>query len=219
MNDRISAMLRRVFKRSVNPATPSQQAQIESLADEVHGNVELLEQYAYTSVAPPEVDEGLAAFVAGESDHGVVLGWFDKTHRPTTLEPGEAQMYSKFGQSIYLDKLGQITLKDQAGSTLTLKTNGDILAVPASGLYKVTGELRTTSHIVCGGNLTVANNLQAVNIDATNIDASNNVTAGNDVVAGDKVIGTVDVLADTISLKTHKHGGVVAGGAQTGVPV
>jgi phage baseplate assembly protein V len=28
-----------------------------------------------------------------------------------------------------------------------------------------------------------------------------------------------DVIADGISLKTHKHGGVQAGGAQTGVPV
>lgn len=28
-----------------------------------------------------------------------------------------------------------------------------------------------------------------------------------------------DVVADGISLKTHKHGGVTAGGAQTGVPV
>ncbi|MEF3074134.1 phage baseplate assembly protein V [Methylobacter sp. Wu1] len=28
-----------------------------------------------------------------------------------------------------------------------------------------------------------------------------------------------DVIADGISLKTHKHGGVTAGGAQTGIPV
>jgi phage baseplate assembly protein V len=36
---------------------------------------------------------------------------------------------------------------------------------------------------------------------------------------GDVQVNGGDVLADTISLKTHKHGGVTAGGAQTGVPV
>jgi phage gp45-like len=158
--------------------------------------------------------------VGGESDHGVVLGWFDKTYRPTDLEPGEAKMYTKFGQTIYMDMLGQITLQDQAGSTLTLKANGDIQAAPASGLYKVTGELHTTSHIVCGGDLTVALDLQAANMSASNdVSAGNDVTAAHDVSAANKVIAAVDVLADTVSLKTHKHGGVVVGGGQTGVPV
>ena len=36
------------------------------------------------------------------------------------------------------------------------------------------------------------------------------------------IIGTVtvqgDVIADGVSLKNHKHGGVVTGGALTGVP-
>lgn len=40
-----------------------------------------------------------------------------------------------------------------------------------------------------------------------------------EVNEGDIQVNGGDVLADTISLKTHKHGGVTAGGAQTGVPV
>jgi hypothetical protein len=47
----------------------------------------------------------------------------------------------------------------------------------------------------------------------------NTVTADSSVIVGGAVNASGDVTAGAISLKTHKHGGVATGGAQTGVPV
>lgn len=51
------------------------------------------------------------------------------------------------------------------------------------------------------------------------ITAPGGITITGDVLVNGKLTATNDVLAGSISLKTHKHGGVQAGGAQTGVPV
>jgi phage baseplate assembly protein V len=45
------------------------------------------------------------------------------------------------------------------------------------------------------------------------------VTIEGNVTVSKKVTAAEDVIADGISLKSHKHGGVQAGGAQTGTPV
>ena len=50
------------------------------------------------------------------------------------------------------------------------------------------------------------------------IEASGGITLIGDVTVEGTLTASVDVIADGISLKTHKHGGVQAGGAQTGVP-
>ena len=51
------------------------------------------------------------------------------------------------------------------------------------------------------------------------IDAPGGMTINGDVTVNGTVIATTDVLGGGKSLKGHKHGGVQAGGAQTGAPV
>lgn len=51
------------------------------------------------------------------------------------------------------------------------------------------------------------------------INADGGVTINGDVTITGTLTASEDVVADGISLKTHKHGGVQAGGAQTGQPV
>lgn len=167
----ITGLLRRVFRRALNTSTPSQQVQIESLADEVHGDVEELQFYGFTSAPPAEVTEGLAAFVGGQSDHGVVLGWFDKIFRPKNLLPGEVKLYSRFGQTVFLHAAGGVLITDAAGSTYDMRA-GVITLTPGAGTVQVVGSIH----------------------------ASGDITAG------------------AISLSTHVHGGVVAGGGNTAVP-
>ena len=50
------------------------------------------------------------------------------------------------------------------------------------------------------------------------IDAPGGVTFNCDVTVNGKVTASDDVISGGISLKSHKHGGVQAGGAQTGSP-
>jgi phage baseplate assembly protein gpV len=44
-------------------------------------------------------------------------------------------------------------------------------------------------------------------------------TFNGDIQVNGKINTTGDVVAGTVSLKTHKHGGVASGGSQTGTPV
>lgn len=188
--DRLTGIVRRVFRRAVDPSTPSQQVQLESFADEPHRDVEVIEDYGLSAVPPPDVLEGLALFIAGESDHGVVIGWFDKTHRPTDLQPGEVKLYSAFGQSVFLDKLGQVVITSATGSKTEMLANGDIVHTPSSGKMKVVGDLQVTKGITA--------------VDGIN---SQGVIHSNN-----------DVTADTISLKTHLTTNVVPGGGLSGGP-
>ncbi|MGV3771022.1 MAG: phage baseplate assembly protein V [Sphingobium phenoxybenzoativorans] len=51
------------------------------------------------------------------------------------------------------------------------------------------------------------------------IDAPGGMTINGDVTVNGTVTATTDVIGGGKSLKSHKHSGVQAGGAQTGVPV
>lgn len=73
--------------------------------------------------------------------------------------------------------------------TLSLAAAGKIIA-SAPGGFEFTGKSKFTGDMTLTGKL----------------DASDKITSANDVVAG------------AVSLKTHKHTGVTAGAAQTGVP-
>lgn len=146
----LSGLLRRVIRHAHTTDTPSVQADIESLADERHRDVEVLESYGYTASPPDAVREGLAAFVGGQSDHGLVLGWLDKTHRPRGLKFGEVCLYASHGQTLLLDDLGQVVATSKAGSTIKLLANGDVQVTPASGVMRLTGSLRATGDVVAG---------------------------------------------------------------------
>jgi phage baseplate assembly protein V len=51
------------------------------------------------------------------------------------------------------------------------------------------------------------------------ITINGNITLTGDITLTGTLTASVDVIGGGKSLKTHKHGGVTAGGAQTGVPV
>jgi phage gp45-like len=143
-------IVRRVYKRLFDSSKPSNQVQIESLADDVHNDVEVAEPYGFTAYAPEDVPEGIAIFASGESDHGVVIGWFDKKHRPRTLLEGEVMLYTRRGHKVYLKDDGSMVLTDQQGSTIALATNGDIQLVPSSGKMKLVGTLEATGDVKAG---------------------------------------------------------------------
>lgn len=171
-------LMRRVLRQSFDATTPGAQTQVESLADEVHREVEVLEPYGLAVHPPADVVEGVATFIGGESDHGIVLGWMDRTHRPTDLQPGEVCHYSSHGQTIKFDQLGQVVVSDRSGSRITLHQDGSISIEPSAGRLRVVADVQ-----VHGG-----------------------ITATGDVVAG------------SISLQNHVHGGVRSGLSQTSTP-
>lgn len=124
-------MIRRFFKRILNANERTNLLQIETLADELHNDVEEAEPYGFASHTPSEVSEGVAVFLNNNPDHGVCVGWFDRSFRPAGLKVGESIMYSKHGQTIKFDDAGAITITDKAGSTITMDGVGGIDIVSA----------------------------------------------------------------------------------------
>lgn len=94
--------IRRFFLHSVDTSTPSMQSQIETAADQVHNDVEVLESYGLTASPPEEIEEGLSAHVGGHADHGVIMGFFDKIFRPKNLNRGDVVVYNKWGGKVEL---------------------------------------------------------------------------------------------------------------------
>ena len=70
------------------------------------------------------------------------------------------------------------------------------------------------------GGLTITASSGGVTIDASDggVSITGDVTVDGTIAATGNITSDADVKAGAISLKTHKHGGVTAGGAQTGVP-
>lgn len=85
---------------------------------------------------------------------------------------------------------GSTLIYDHAAHAITLTVADGTLAITASGGVTITAPLTITGDVTITGNVTVSGT----------VEASDDVTGGG------------------VSLKSHKHGGVTAGGAQTGAP-
>lgn len=126
-SERIFGLIRRVLRRAINTDTPNVQVQVESSADEPHSDVEVLETYGLTTHPPESVPEGIALFLNGQSDHGIVIGWLDRAHRPAGLKAGEVQLYSVHGQNALFDKDGQVTIDaTQHGQRIFFDKEGQV---------------------------------------------------------------------------------------------
>jgi phage gp45-like len=244
--DRIFGLVRRVLRHAIDTATPNVQVQVESLADDLHGDVEVLETYGLTAHPPATVAEGLAVFPNGESDHGIVIGWFDKAHRPAGLKAGEVQLYSVHGQNELFDEDGQITLEatrhgqrlffnkdgeveiraqqgqtvllDKAGQVVITDTAGSTLKMLANGDVEVTP---ASTQFRVNGYLTAAYGGSSIGMNPNGdivMEAASGIvrTIGNSHATED-VVGNADI--HPISLNGHEHGGVVHGGDTSAGPV
>jgi|GEM_PF-7064399 phage gp45-like len=238
--DRIFGLVRRVMRITTNTDTPNVQVQLESAADDVHNDVEVLETYGFTAHPPTSVPEGLAVFPNGESDHGIVIGWFDKAHRPTGLKAGETQQYSVHGQNQLFDEDGQITLEaTQHGQRLFFNKDGEVeiraqqgqtVLLDKTGQVVITDKAGSTFRMLANGDVDVtpASTQFRVNgyLTASYGGSSIGMNPNGDIVMQPasgvvQVIGnakaTEDMVADSdgtaISALHHRHpGGSIGAG-------
>ena len=105
-------------------------ADLELLAGEVRRDVEFLQQFGFSSRPSGEVS-GLALFVGGSRENGVVVGsrGYDKEMAEiySKLEPGEVAVHSPFGSSIILKKDGSIVAAPKEGRPF--RVEGDVNVV------------------------------------------------------------------------------------------
>lgn len=160
-----------------------------------------------TTWNPPSVGEGVIVLSPfGELNNGFVLtGVFTDQKPPNTTDEFTVRTEFEDGTSIAYDKASHSLLINapSAGSSLTVNIVGN-------------ATLNTTGNVLveAEGNATVSAGAVA------RVEAGTQIQMVAPTVA---ITGTVTVTGDVnaggISLKTHKHGGVMGGSSQTGVPV
>lgn len=96
---------------------------------------------------------------------------------------------------------GEVALYDDKGQYVKLLQNGNIKVKANTRVLAECPLFEATGNAKIGGNLEVVGNTE---LKGTSVSGNININGG-------------DITADGISLKTHKHGGVAAGGALTGV--
>lgn len=129
LKNKIRLMVGKCIIEAAKNASKGVEANIVLLGSERHSGVRMMQHYGFASV-PNGGSEGVALFVGGSRDHGVLVASQGEASKIPTLEPGEVALFSEFGQ------------------TILLKKDGSILAVPKSGKpYKIDADLEVTGDV------------------------------------------------------------------------
>ena len=140
MRNSIANLLARGVVALGNSASKLQSLQLRLTADEVKDNMEHLEPYGFTSSPLPGA-EALAAFLAGDRSHGVVVVVSDRRFRLKGLTPGEVALYSDEGDCIVFRRgrvldIQTVTLNVKASDSV----NFDTPRITATGSIESLGD-------------------------------------------------------------------------------
>ena len=105
----------------------------EFVAGEKRTDLDFFQQYGLSSRPKDNVD-GVALFVGGSRDNGVVIATRDAEGQQ--IEEGEVIVYSAFGSSVKLKKDGSIALRPASGKNVV--TESDLLC---KGKLLATGDV------------------------------------------------------------------------------
>lgn len=175
------SFLRRFTLKAINTETPSQQAQIETMADQLHSEVEVVESYGITACPPDEVNIGVSGHIGGKSDHGMILGFIDKIFRPKNLKRGEVVVYTKWGGKIELfeDSITITHKKDNKTTTVKL-SNGEIVDIFCKTFNLVAENVNITGTTTVTGATTVTGTLSNNGVNVGSTHTHSGVIAGLD---------------------------------------
>lgn len=135
MRGKVRLMIGRAILAAISDTGAIQTAQARLLADETHDDMERIQEYGFTSVPLPGA-EGVAVFVGGNRDHGLIIATDDRRYRLKGLQGGEVAIYTDEGDSIIL-KRGHVI--EITTGTLLVKASSKVrMETP---LFEVTGEI------------------------------------------------------------------------------
>lgn len=119
-------------------------ADIELVAGERRRNVEFLQQFGFSSRPKGDV-EGVALFIGGSRDNGVVVATRGEC---PDLKEGEVRVHSPFGSSITLKEDGSVELVTNSKKFRfvgDIEATGEVKAMCDSTLVTLTGHIHPTS--------------------------------------------------------------------------
>lgn len=172
----------------VKSADNIQKVQASGLADETLQDVELMQQFGFTSV-PPANTQAVILPIGGQTTHGIVIATENGSFRVKNLQGGEVAVYDESGSSIVLKK-GRL-----------IEIDCDVLKINAATKVDISSPLVETDQVFTAQGQINGNGGMAVQ------GGSGASFTGNVKQSGGSFTTNGDVKAGTISLSNHKHTG------------
>lgn len=170
----------------MNSADDIQKTQVSALADETLSDVELMQQFGFTSV-PPAGTQALIIPVGGATTHSVVVATEHGEFRIKALKDGEVAVYDKSGSSIIL-KQGRL-----------IEIDCDVLKITATSKVDIHSPLVETDQVLTAQGQINGNGGLAIQ------GGSGATFSGNVKQSNGSITTSGDVTASGKSLVSHKH--------------
>ena len=181
----------------VKSADNIQKVQASGLADETLQDVELMQQFGFTSV-PPANTQAVILPIGGQTTHGIVIATENGSFRVKNLQGGEVAVYDESGSSIVLKK-GRL-----------IEIDCDVLKINATKKVDISSPLVETDRVFTAQGQINGNGGMAVQ------GGSGASFTGNVQQSGGSFTTNGDVTANGKSLINHTHRG--DSGGVTGQP-
>ncbi|HHE9397229.1 phage baseplate assembly protein V [Haemophilus sp. HN_Hi14] len=172
----------------VKSADNIQKVQASVLADETLQDVELMQQFGFTSV-PPTNTQAVILPIGGQTTHGIVIATESGSFRVKNLQGGEVAVYDESGSSIVLKK-GRL-----------IEIDCDVLKINAATKVDISSPLVETDQVFTAQGQINGNGGMAVQ------GGSDAIFTGDVQQRGGSFTTDGDVTAGAISLRNHKHTG------------
>lgn len=172
----------------VKSADNIQKVQASGLADETLQDVELMQQFGFTSV-PPTNTQAVILPIGGQTTHGIVIATESGSFRVKNLQGGEVAVYDESGSSIVLKK-GRL-----------IEIDCDVLKINAATKVDISSPLVETDQVFTAQGQINGNGGMAVQ------GGSDAIFTGDVQQRGGSFTTDGDVTAGAISLRNHKHTG------------
>lgn len=222
---RIMNMVARAVIQSIDDSKKMQVVKALVSADEIKEALERLQNYGFTS-KPLAGAEGVALFVDGNRDHGVVICVDDRRYRVKNLANGEVCIYSDEGDKIHFKRGNKIeitTMELTVNATTKVDVNTATANVIASGSANVqaptTNITSPTGVNVTTPIMTVSGLIQCAGIGAGVAPVAGKAKVQGDLEASGNVkdsVGTMASMRTTYNSHTHAENG--SGGGTTNPP-
>lgn len=154
--NRLANLISRVVLSRVDDSKKMQTVQLTVLDGETRESVERVQNYGFTSVPKPGA-EGVAVFVGGYRDHGLVVAMDDRRYRLTGLQAGEVAVYTDQGDKVVIERGGTIRITAStkvvvAAPLVELAGNTDAVALASKVLTELSALQATVAALVTAYN-------------------------------------------------------------------
>lgn len=192
VQDSVRAAFRGVLNL-VKSGSDIQQVQVSGLADETIQDLELMQQFGFTSV-PPAGTQAVVIPLGGKTTHGIIVATENGSFRVKNLKNGETAIYDSSGSTIIL-KNGRVI--DIECDSFNVKCKRYSVTASSGANFK-TPKLETDQQFVSQGQISGNGGMAVQGGKGASFSGDVNQTNGSFKTSG-------DVTAGSVSLKNHTH--------------